>query len=116
MHLPTLLLWVRSSMVEQRAFYMERIYMLTSKQMKVYMLNRYHERRRKAIQQLGGKCVKCKATEQLQFHHADPDGKQFTIARGASFSEERWRNEVAKCQLLCRQCHSEHHKRSRGFS
>lgn len=77
--------------------------------MKTYMLRRYHARRKASIQQLGEQCVKCGSKKLLEFHHTDPDSKDFTVARGASFSEERWQREIAKCDLLCHNCHVAHH-------
>ena len=72
--------------------------------MKDYMLKRYHERRDKAIEKLGGKC-KCGATTGLQFDHIDPATKKFTLARLSSINEEDFWKEVDKCQLLCDTCH-----------
>lgn len=77
---------------------------------KIYMLQRYHARRQQGIEQLGGKCLKCAATENLHFHHRNPKEKSFTVGSGGSFSEERWQQELAKCDLLCRDCHIVEHK------
>ena len=72
--------------------------------MKDYMLKRYHERRDKAIEKLGGKC-KCGSTEGLQFDHVDPTTKKFTLAKLSSINEADFWKEVDKCQLLCDTCH-----------
>lgn len=69
------------------------------------MLERYHRRRNDAIEQLDGCCVKCKTTEHLDIDHIDPKTKEFTIGQCGSVSEERWQNELKKCQLLCKKCH-----------
>ena len=44
----------------------------------------------------------------LQFHHVDPSAKSFSLSeRGLARSLERARAEVAKCVLLCANCHAE---------
>ena len=60
----------------------------------------------------GGKCVKCgynKSVKALEFHHLNPDEKDFTIS-GKSWSFERLKNEVDKCILVCSNCHIEIHE------
>jgi hypothetical protein len=58
-------------------------------------------------------CAKCgeSAPECLHFHHIDPSKKQITladaIARG--WSKERILGEMAKCRVLCANCHLKHH-------
>lgn len=57
---------------------------------------------------LGGQCVICGIIEDLEFDHIDPSTKLFTISTGATeVSEQRFRQEIAKCQLLCRPHHEE---------
>jgi 5-methylcytosine-specific restriction endonuclease McrA len=73
--------------------------------MNSYMKRRWKKRRRKAIQYLGGCCVKCGRTKKLQFDHIDPRTKTCTIARASSFSQKRFLKEVNKCQLLCKKHH-----------
>ena len=73
--------------------------------MNEYMKQRYATRRAAAIVLLGGKCVRCKTTLNLEFDHIDPSTKVMSIARASSVSEERWQNEISKCQLLCEDCH-----------
>lgn len=70
-----------------------------------YQLQRYHRRHAQAIVILGGKCVKCGATEDLQIDHVDPATKEIELSKLWGVSEERWKRELAKCQLLCRPCH-----------
>jgi 5-methylcytosine-specific restriction endonuclease McrA len=73
--------------------------------MKSYMLKRYHERREKAIEKLGGKCTKCGSSDGLQFDHVDPTTKKFSIGTLSSINEDAFNKEVDKCQLLCDSCH-----------
>lgn len=81
-----------------------------NKYMKEYMLNRYHESRAKLIEEFGGACIKCGASEDLQFHHQDPEEKEFTLGRGWSTTPEAMQEEAAKCELLCQDCHKEVHR------
>jgi hypothetical protein len=83
--------------------------MMNNENMNTYMKERYRKRRLSAIEYLGEKCNECGSLEDLHFHHKDPQNKSFTLAKAASFSEERWWNEVDKCILLCGTCHSNHH-------
>lgn len=79
--------------------------------MKEYMLSRHHRRMAEAKEALGGVCSECGSTDQLQFHHTDPDTKSFTIGKqAAGVSEKRFRAELEKCVLLCKSCHTELHK------
>lgn len=66
----------------------------------------------KLIEYKGGKCEKCgydKCVAALEFHHLDPNEKDFTIS-GKSWSFERLKKEVDKCILICSNCHKEIHK------
>lgn len=64
------------------------------------------ERRQYLEEYLGGKCVKCGATERLDFDHIIPADKSYTIGSNITcFSLEELILEVDKCQLLCRPCH-----------
>lgn len=66
----------------------------------------------KAIDFLGGKCVKCgydKCSNALEFHHVD-DRKEFGISKkGYTKSWKKIKNELKKCVLLCANCHREEH-------
>ena len=75
--------------------------------MRDYMLKRYHRRRADSIAQLGGKCVECGTTENLEFDHIDSNTKTRQVARIlASGSKKLVAEELAKCQLLCKEHHS----------
>ena len=64
------------------------------------------ERRQYLEEYLGGKCVRCGATEKLDFDHIIPANKSYTIGSNITcFSLEELIMEVDKCQLLCRPCH-----------
>ena len=66
---------------------------------------RRQERRKILLEHLGGKCVGCGTTENLQFDHIDRTQKSFTIGKSLDYSMERLIPEVDKCQLLCYDCH-----------
>ncbi len=74
---------------------------------------RRREIRLKAIEYMGGKCIRCgynKYIEVLEFHHKDPKQKLFRIGqRGLTRSWERVKREIEKCDLLCANCHREMH-------
>ncbi len=56
--------------------------------------------------QLG--CSFCgeKRPEVLQFHHRDPAAKAFTIGSGTVISLESLTVEMAKCDVVCMNCHT----------
>jgi hypothetical protein len=71
----------------------------------------------KCVEYKGGKCEICgynKCVEALEFHHTDPDEKDGTIAQYTKrvFSPAiklLIDEEVAKCIVLCANCHREQH-------
>ena len=67
----------------------------------------------KLIEYMGGKCFVCgydKCVGALQFHHKNPNEKDFTIS-GKTLSFDRLKNEVDKCMLVCSNCHAEIHEK-----
>lgn len=59
----------------------------------------------------GGKCIRCgynKCIQALEFHHLDPNKKDFTISN-ANFKLLEATEEAKKCILLCSNCHKEFH-------
>jgi len=67
------------------------------------------QRRAYFIELLGGKCLNCPVTDRrlLCFDHVDPNTKKFQMS-GSSLARrslESIKEEVAKCQLLCHNCH-----------
>ena len=84
--------------------------------MRKYVKSRYYKRRQAAIEKLGGVCVDCSSTEDLEFDHADRITKGFDIAKAFSgFSEVRLQSEIAKCVLRCGDCHRTKSAIERGF-
>jgi hypothetical protein len=60
-----------------------------------------------------GGCIVCGETEYvcLDFHHLDPNEKEFNIGRAlrGEKSLEMLRDEIAKCEVLCANCHRKVH-------
>ena len=75
--------------------------------MRVYILKRYHARRKAALKQLGGKCCKCGSTKKLELDHIDRKKKSFSISKLWSVAKKRFDKELSKCQVLCHPCHEE---------
>jgi hypothetical protein len=64
-----------------------------------------HRRRTKLIELLGGRCIRCGTTDDLEFDHIDPSTKRFAICSDLTRAWSELLEELAKCQLLCRPCH-----------
>jgi 5-methylcytosine-specific restriction endonuclease McrA len=66
-----------------------------------------------AIEYKGGVCQECgyhKCIGALEFHHLDPNEKDFGIsAKGVTRSWEKVKKELDKCILVCSNCHREIH-------
>jgi RecJ-like exonuclease len=82
-------------------------------------IERQRTLKQKAIEYLGGKCVRCgydKCPAALDFHHKDPSQKEFEISKVRSTS---WNDEIKieldKCDLLCANCHREAHWEQKEF-
>ena len=55
----------------------------------------------------GGVCAKCGSSERIEIDHIDPALKEYKIATIWSRRKEIRDYELAKCQLLCYDCHKE---------
>ena len=82
------------------------------------IIARNYERRRKTREWLQQykqelRCNRCgydKAIA-LQFHHTDPNSKEYCIAEAVhrAWSVKRLQVEIDKCEVLCANCHIEEH-------
>lgn len=67
------------------------------------------------IEKAGGCCQDCRKTFPYQvydFHHLDPTKKELSISNSITDSTiEKLEKEVAKCVLLCSNCHRIRHAR-----
>jgi hypothetical protein len=70
--------------------------------------------KQKLIEYKGGKCQRCGYSKDhpsvYDFHHRNPEEKEFGISKRLTYSFERLKKEVDKCDLLCKNCHAEVHE------
>ena len=74
--------------------------------------NYRHRLKERAVYVLGEKCQCCgydKCLSALEFHHIDPDIKEFSFCENTNRSWESVRSELKKCILVCANCHREIH-------
>ena len=76
-------------------------------------LVRHQEFKKKCVEYKGGECEICgysKYIGALEFHHKDRTKKDLQISkvRGKTFND-KIKEELDKCQLLCANCHREAH-------
>jgi hypothetical protein len=66
------------------------------------------------------RCERCgeTASECLHFHHRDPNTKDLELAQAVAnaWSKDRILEEVAKCDVLCANCHAKLHWDERWLS
>ena len=66
----------------------------------------------RAIYVMGNKCACCgynKCIQALEFHHLNPEEKDFSFGSNTNRSWVDTRNELQKCILVCANCHREIH-------
>jgi predicted HNH restriction endonuclease len=56
-------------------------------------------------------CSKCNESRNwlLDFHHPDPNEKEFQISQGERYGWEKVKKEIDKCIPLCSNCHRDFH-------
>lgn len=71
---------------------------------------RYHKKK-EFINSQKQSCAKCGETRvyMLDYHHRDPQEKDFTIGRLKKGAREVLQAEIDKCVVLCANCHREFH-------
>jgi len=69
--------------------------------------------KKKAIDYKGGKCQICEYDKDVQpvyeFHHLNPNTKEFSLSGSHCYSWTRIEKELDKCVCLCCRCHREYH-------
>lgn len=76
-----------------------------------FCMERWKQRKIKYIKQLGGKCQSCglELTDNnycvFDFHHKDPQEKEYVWTKLRLLSDSRIQEELSKCKLLCANCH-----------
>ena len=66
----------------------------------------------RAVKAMGGKCSTCgydKCLSALEFHHLNPEEKEFSISQNTNLAWEQIKDELKKCVLVCSNCHKEIH-------
>lgn len=77
--------------------------------------SREEKARRKALLidlKVAAGCLHCgynRCGEAMHFHHRDSGTKEFCVADGVMLAWERVLAEVAKCDVVCANCHYEQH-------
>jgi hypothetical protein len=97
--------------------YSARIQQNRSKSRNEYRRKNIIERKRKAVEYLGGACIRCgynKSLVALTFHHRDRKEKENTIGALRERSWKKLKEELDKCDLLCFNCHMELHADESG--
>lgn len=77
-----------------------------------YCIQRWADRKIKAVKYKGGKCKKCgysKHPSALHFHHRDPLKKVAVWTKMRLWSWDKTLIELDKCDMLCSNCHAEEH-------
>ena len=74
------------------------------------------EKRRQIL--LNARANGCKTCDEkdpacLDFHHRDPNTKEGHIGEFRKFGMKRLLAEIAKCDVLCANCHRKHHRDAR---
>lgn len=78
---------------------------------KEYYRDKRYKIKKELVDYKGGKCELCgynKSLRALQFHHTNPNEKDFNIG-GITTLNEMIMKELDKCILVCANCHSEIH-------
>lgn len=75
---------------------------------RLYQTEWMKERRNRAIEYLGDKCL-CGSVSNLEFHHKEPSKKERNISSLLSCRWESLSKELDKCELLCESCHNSIH-------
>ena len=97
---------------EEQKEYGQKHYQKYKQQYKERCNKRRIEMKKKAIEYLGGKCIRCgydKCQGAFDFHHREDSQKEFQIAPMIWAKWEILQPELDKCDLLCSNCHREEH-------
>ncbi len=70
------------------------------------------KRKQQMIDMMGKECQICgykKTNSALEFHHINPENKDFNFNMACNLPLEKIINELKKCILVCANCHREIH-------
>jgi hypothetical protein len=71
---------------------------------------RHQKIKRLLVEEAGGRCAVCgydRCIINLHFHHVDPRAKSFNMSISGGKAIATYREEAAKCALVCANCHGE---------
>ena len=107
--------WQRSLDIKTGTTY---AFLMASKtrDMAKYLRERYQRRKAKAVERLGGCCCRCGSTENLEIDHIDRTQKTMSFSRMYVVSRKRFEEELSKCQILCKPCHTDKSIEERGHN
>jgi hypothetical protein len=80
--------------------------------------DRQQRLKQQCVEYKGGRCEICgynRYIGALEFHHLDPEQKDFSISHTRLTTFEKVKSELDKCRLVCANCHREIHARGRGL-
>jgi hypothetical protein len=75
-------------------------------------VERFRLKKKWAVALKGGKCERCgynKCCAALDFHHRNPSDKDLHWENFRGWSRAKIESEIAKCELICANCHREEH-------
>ncbi len=75
----------------------------------------FEKKRQILLDARAGGCIKCEEKDAacLDFHHRDPSTKEGQIGEFRKFGVKHLLAEIAKCDVLCANCHRKHHRDER---
>ena len=80
----------------------------------------FRQRRKALLVRIsGGACSLCgydKCIGALEFHHINPEDKEYQLSSGNCHSLEQDINELKKCLLVCANCHREIHQEDSPYT
>lgn len=95
----------------QRAY--KKIWYQKNKERHIAGVRKTNEKYRQWVRGLkeGKACIDCGEpdTRCLDWHHADPATKEFGLAQGGYRGKQAVLQEIAKCIILCANCHRKRH-------
>lgn len=101
---------------EQKQEYERNWYRTTGKQKRIDANNRWAQKKLEEFREIKKnlKCNRCPENHIacLEFHHINPSTKEGdlgTLAR--RYSTKRLKEEIAKCEVLCANCHRKEHNK-----
>ncbi|WP_412061066.1 hypothetical protein [Rubrivirga sp. IMCC45206] len=75
-------------------------------------VDRWRRIKAEEVVRFGGRCQDCGEAfhpDVFEFHHLDPAEKEFGWTKLRLFSSDRRQRELAKCVMLCANCHRMRH-------